>query len=183
MSSMYGYGGFGYETSHVKKDEPPSELCTHAQVGRLAEMKIIVEAAKAVSEDKKNCVINHARRLTEIDYRMSGFTKEFEWYGLTPLSHAAVMGHDAVVQYLLEEGADPTLKGCPSKDNYSDAFEAASIGAQHEGARGERCAALLEAVKPCWKKARYAGPQYGKRQKFTNAPSDREGMLNALGAV
>ncbi|KAL7523751.1 hypothetical protein ACHAXR_000312 [Thalassiosira sp. AJA248-18] len=115
---------------------------------------------------------------------MSGFTKEYEWYDITPLGYAAVQGHCDVVQYLLEEGADPTLQGSPSADQYSDAFKAAIIAAGYnEG--GKRCAALLEAVKPFWKRAKYAAPQYQKkrREKFTNAPTDREGMLNSLRAV
>ena len=182
--ATHGYGGFGYDTSHVPKDEPRSELTKAAMAGEFAEVKSIVEAAKAVSDEEKNSVINHARRWTEVDYKMSGFTKEYEWFDITPLAYAAVAGFDNIVQYLLEEWADPTLSGCPTEDQSSDAFKAASIGAQH-GKGGKRCAALLEAVKPFWKEAKYAGVRYNKksRQKFANAPTDFEGMLDALGAV
>jgi hypothetical protein len=107
---------------------------------------------------------------------MSGFTKEYEWFDINPLAVAASKGHDEIVQYLLEEGADPTLVGCPYDDTYWDAFKAA---------HGTRCIALMEAVKPFWKKASYAGQRYDakSRKKFTDEPTDREGMLNALGTV
>ena len=171
-----GYGGFGYDTSHVKKDETHSELFKYASAGDLSQVKQIIEHAKAVSEVEKNKVLNHARRWTEVDYKMSGFTKEYEWFDITPLAVAASKGHDGIVQYLLEEGADPTLTGCPYDDTYWDAFQAA---------RDTRCSALLEAVRPFWKRASYAGQHYNAnaRKKFTNAPTDCEGMLNALGAV
>ena len=107
---------------------------------------------------------------------MSGFTKEYEWFDITPLAVAASKGRDDIVQYLLEEGADPTLSGCPHDDVYWNAFQAA---------RGERCVALLDAVKPFWKKAVYAGHHYNAnaRKKFDNKPNDFEGMLRALRAV
>jgi hypothetical protein len=165
-----GYGGFGYDTSHVKKDEPRTDLFNYASAGNLSEVKRIVEGAE---KKEKNKVINYARRWTEIDYKMSGFTKEWEWFDITPLAVAAMKGHDEVVHYLLEQGADPTLSGCPSADTILDAFQAA---------RGTSCEPLLDAVKPFWEKANYSGVHYNakSRKKFTNAPTDPNGMLNAL---
>lgn len=68
---MNGYGGFGYGTSHVPKNEPHTELFNAAKNGNLAEVRRIVEAAEAISEEKKNDVLNYARRWTEVDYRVS----------------------------------------------------------------------------------------------------------------
>jgi hypothetical protein len=146
-----GYGGFGYDTSHVKKDEPRSELFNQASAGNLSEVKRIVEGAENVSEEEKSKVINHAFDITL----------------------AALKGHEEVVQYLLEQGADPTLSGCPHADTVLDAFQAA---------RGTRCNALLEAVKPFWERAKYAGVHYDAKslKKFTNSPTDVNGMLRAL---
>ncbi|KAL7523750.1 hypothetical protein ACHAXR_000311 [Thalassiosira sp. AJA248-18] len=61
---MNGYGGFGYDTSHVPKDEPRSALAIAAGSGNLDEVKRVVEAAKAVSDEEKDRIINHARRWT-----------------------------------------------------------------------------------------------------------------------
>ena len=170
----YGYGGFGYDTSHVAKDEPHSELTLAAKSGNFNQVKRIVEA------EDKHSVINHARRWTEVDYRASGFTKEHVWFDITALAYAAKGGYDNIVQYLLEESADPTLSGCWTDDQYADAFQAARMGT---GKGAKRCVALMDAVRPFWTTAKYAGVHYNKksRQKFTNAP--KEGMLDALAAV
>jgi hypothetical protein len=130
-------------------------------------------AENVVSEEEKNKVINHARKWTEVDYKMSGFAKTWEWFDITPLAVAALKGHEEVVQYLLEQGADPTLCGCPRADTVLDAFQAA---------RGTSCNALLDAVKPFWERAKYAGVHYDakSRKKFTNSPTDVNGMLRAL---
>jgi hypothetical protein len=130
-------------------------------------------AENVVSEEEKNKVINHARKWTEVDYKMSGFAKTWEWFDITPLAVAALKGHEEVVQYLLEQGADPTLCGCPRADTVLDAFQAA---------RGTSCNALLDAVKPFWERAKYAGVHYDAKslKKFTNSPTDVNGMLRAL---
>jgi hypothetical protein len=73
----------------------------------------------------KRRVLNASQRWTEVDYKMSGFTKEYEWHGLTPLAAAANCGHAHIVQYLLEQGADPTLAGCLSEDTHYNALRAA----------------------------------------------------------
>ena len=84
-----------------------------------------------------------------------------------------------IVQYLLEEGADPTLSGCWTDDQYADAFQAARMG---RGKGAKRCVALLDSVKPFWVTAKYAGVHYNKKSRqFTNAPKER--MLDALAAV
>ena len=84
----YGHGGFGYDTSHVPRDEAHSSLFTAAMDGDLTK----VQQALVLSENRSLSstingrlkMMNHARRWTEIDYRMSGFTKEYKWFDRTP---------------------------------------------------------------------------------------------------
>jgi hypothetical protein len=128
---MYGYGGFGYDTSHVPPDQQHSELYHASKEGDLKKVKEIVRLCTGKTEEEKRCMINKARRWTEVDYKMSGFTKEYEWYDSTPLAIAANQGHSEVVQYLLEQLADPTLKGCPSDNVYLDALGEAKRGLEH----------------------------------------------------
>ena len=192
---MYGYGGFGYDTSHVPRDEPEPPITKKAAAGDLAGVMAIVDKT---SVDQKAQVINHARRWTEVDYRMSGFTKEYEWFGLTPVAHAASFGHDHIVQYLLEQGADPTLSGCPTDDVHVNAFGATESLVRFEERkskdsktppvsllRAKRCEDLLAAAKPFWKSASYSHSRYGKttRKNFTNEPTDMKGLLDAIGAI
>lgn len=206
---MYGYGGFGYDTSHVRPDEARQELTERAEAGDVDSVRRLVEQAAAVSDEKKNTVLNYARRWTEVDYRASGFTKEYEWFDLTALATAAGRGHHDIVQYLLEQGADPTLKGCPSEDIHENALDAASrllqkskdaesraSKADGKGASAskieegvmlrcsQRCVDLLKAATPFWKNAAYSNSHYSKsREKFTNAPTDLDGLLEAVSAV
>ena len=49
----HGYGGFGYDTSHVKKDESRTELFKHASGGNFSEVKRIVEAARGQIRKRK----------------------------------------------------------------------------------------------------------------------------------
>jgi hypothetical protein len=57
--------GFGYDTSHVAKDEPHSELTLAAKSGNFNQVKRTVEAAKVCnSDEEKN---SHARRWTEVE--------------------------------------------------------------------------------------------------------------------
>jgi len=190
---MHGYGGFGYDTSDVPKDEPKPTITKKADAGDLAGVKSVVEKTPA---NKKAHVINHARRWTEVDYRMSGFTKEYEWFDITPVATAAWRGHDQIVQYLLEQGADPTLVGCPTDDVHRDAFQSAeakikvedrnSKGPKSEALlRAKRCVDLLTAAKPFWNPASYNGSRYGKnaRTDFTNKPTNTKELLDALSSI
>lgn len=201
---MHGYGGFGYDTSHVAPDSSKPTLTLRAEEGDLSNVRRIVEEAAAVSPSTKNATLNSARRWTEVDYRMSGFTKEYEWFDATPLAAAAFRGHHDVVRYLLEEGADPTLKGCPEEDVHFNALEGAILsldkcrrtagqgGGTGAGGkdgvvlRGSQCCVdLLKAAAPFWKDASYSSSRYSKtaRNKFNNAPMDPDGLLAAVGAV
>jgi hypothetical protein len=130
---------------------------------------------------------------------MSGFTKEYEWFDITPVATAASRGHDHIVQYLLEQGADPTLSGCPTDDVHVDAFQAAEAQVRLEERkskdgrsktpvpllRAKRCEDLLAAAKPFWKSVSYSHSRYSKnaRTSFSNEPTDMKGLLDAVGAI
>jgi Ankyrin repeats (3 copies)/Zinc finger C-x8-C-x5-C-x3-H type (and similar) len=130
--NRYGYGGFGYDTSHVPRDEEHSALYIAAKDGDLAKVQqaLLAVVGRHMNEDE-TCptsavnnnmlrvkILNHARRWTEVDCMMSGFTKEYAWFDRTPLMIAIVQGHAAIVKYLLQQGADPTLAACPREDYY-----------------------------------------------------------------
>ena len=73
----------------------------------------------------KRRVMNASKRWTEVDYKASGFSKDYEWHGLTPMAAAASAAKPEVVEYLLKQGADPTLSGCNVEDCHYDALGAA----------------------------------------------------------
>ena len=118
---IHGYGGFGYDTSHVEPSEEHSELYNASSAGDLAKVRELI--SKTETRKAKLELVNHARKWTEVEYRNSGFTKEFEWYDRTPLMAAILRGHEEIVQYLLQEGADPVLKACYGEDAYTFAKE------------------------------------------------------------
>jgi len=120
---MYGYGGFGYDTSHVKPNEKESTFVKAARSGDVRKMRSLLDEVH--DEGQRRALLNQARRWTEVDYKMSGFTKEYEWFDLTPLAHAAKEGHFDAVEFLLREGADPTLSGCLTDDVFYTAAKAA----------------------------------------------------------
>ena len=121
-----GYGGFGYDTSHVEPNEKHSNLYLAAIAGNLREVKRLVEGTD--DDNQKVTLLTKARRWTEVDFKASGFTKEYEWFDATPLIIAAKEGHMDVVQFLLEQGADPTLRGCLDEDEFLTPMKAAQAG-------------------------------------------------------
>ncbi len=50
---MFGYGGFGYDTSHIGPDEPRPELCINASRGDLGGVMDIVDRAGSISDEEK----------------------------------------------------------------------------------------------------------------------------------
>jgi len=189
----HGYGGYGYDTSHVPRDEAKPELVKHVEEGNLQAVRDVVESVATTSHEEKNKLLNYARRWTEVDYRMSGFTKEYEWFDLTPLATAALKGHHNIVQYLLEQGADPTLEGCPSDNVHLDALQAANkkLGSAFDsGNRAtwnipRRCVDLLSVANFFWNKAAYSGSGYSqtKRVIFSNRATNMEHLQQALNEV
>jgi len=189
-----GYGGFGYDTSHVPPDEREPEIVRLAHAGFLTQIKELVDKIKI--EKDRRLLFNASKRWTEVDYKMSGFTKEHEWNALTPLATASRYGHVDIVRYLLEMGiADPTLRGCPSDDVYFDTFTAVEDGLkmvvhspirEHKEKKFKQCKLLLDAIKPFWKQAEYSGPHYSTNRKtkgFPNCPTDMDGMRRALANI
>mmetsp|Transcript_36472 Transcript_36472/g.74405 ORF Transcript_36472/g.74405 Transcript_36472/m.74405 type:complete len:851 (+) Transcript_36472:234-2786(+) len=185
-----GYGGFGYDTSHIGPDEPRSEMCLSAFQGDLSGVMDIVERAAAISEEGRIKVINYARRWTEVDYRASGFTKEWTWWDLTPVAMAAALGHHEVVQYLLEQGADPTLRGSPTENGSVDALGSAKTNLDYETKQGsdvkcnnaQRCVDLISVANLFWEKASYSSPHYSTtiRAVFSNRPTNNQMLQEAL---
>lgn len=161
--------------------------------GNSQAVQALVASAAGVSQAKKNKIINYARRWTEVDYRMSGFTQEYEWFDLTPVATAASKGHHDIVQYLLEQGADPTLEGCPDENIHVSALEAANqelsraIGSGNMANcnRPRRCVDLLEVATLFWNRASYAGSHYNRagRLEFTNSPTNIDDLHRALNEV
>lgn len=100
-------------------EETKPQLTKAVARGDLVAVRKIVDAAAAASHDDKIKVVNHARKWIE---QNDGYKCEenlngtAEWFDATPITVAAMRGHDAIVQYLLEQGADPTLKGLPKDD-------------------------------------------------------------------
>lgn len=168
----YGYGGFGYDTSHVKKDGQHSEFYRACEKGDLDEVKDML--AREADIPTRLSVINGARRWTEIDYRASGFTKEWEWFDRTPLLIAIKKGHVNIVRYLLEEGANPALQACYADDCTTDAKkEAWSSNATSK--ERDQMMAMLDVCFPYHK----SETCHFKERHFV-LPNDMDGMLSKL---
>lgn len=69
--------------------------------------------------------MSSSKQWAEVDYKASGLSKEHEWHGFAPLAPAASAAKPDVVDYLLKQGADPTLSGCNVEDHHYDALGAA----------------------------------------------------------
>lgn len=192
--------------------EAKPEITKAAARGDLASVRRIAESAAATSRDDKIKAVNRARKWREVSpaYRSEDNPAgAVEWHDVTPLTTAAMRGHDQVVEYLLRQGADPTLKGCPRDDielsddgeplvdlpgMHMNAFDAAN-----KLSRKIRCCRrtqdLLSVIKPYWKKSVYSGSSAmrHKRTVFSNLPlgpnsQNREGcqlgwILDALEGI
>ena len=115
---------FGYlgNDGYYPPDKKDSKLVTAASAGHLEIVKQIIEGCQS---DQKAGTLNAARKWTEVQEKMGGYDKSWEWFGDTALIAAARACHVEVVNYLLVEGADPTLSSCPSYDEYETAQKAA----------------------------------------------------------
>ena len=103
--------------------EPRPEISNAICRGDLKSVQRIVNAAAAISIDEKNKTINYARQWGEHNTfyatesnPLEGNPPTTNWFDVTPITLAAMRGHDQIVEYLLRVGADPTLKGCPYED-------------------------------------------------------------------
>lgn len=56
----HGYGGFGYDTSHVKADGEHCALYQASEAGNMTEVQAII--SKETSTEKKLEVVNNSRR-------------------------------------------------------------------------------------------------------------------------
>ncbi|CAD7926294.1 unnamed protein product [Amoebophrya sp. A120] len=104
-----------------------SDIVSAVKKGDIDAVKRLVEETQPGNE--RRTLVNSTRHWTEVDYKIGGYTKEWEWHDMTALSYAAYGGHVDVVRYLLHTGdADPTLSGCPVADEYYDASKAGAAG-------------------------------------------------------
>ena len=177
---LQGYGGFGYDTTHLKKDDKVPKIVKAAGDGDIGAIKNLVKEASKNGDKEVRLLVNMTQRWTEVDYKMSGFTKEYEWHGLTALAEAVCIGHFDIAHYLLTLEADPTLEGCLNDGEYANAFKAVNLCKTVDS---ERIKKLLEAVKPLWKDAEYKSSRYSKdrvAKAFPNQPTDKEGLQKVL---
>jgi len=108
-------GWWSTNLNYYKPDENDSKLVEEARRGNIAGVRAIID--KSSKKDKAG-VVNAARKWTEVVEKMGGYDKTWDWFGDTALTASARAGHIEVVKYLLYEGADPTLEGCPTDDEY-----------------------------------------------------------------
>ncbi|EJK60215.1 hypothetical protein THAOC_19470 [Thalassiosira oceanica] len=97
--------------------EPRSRLAQAVLRHDLDAVKRLVGSAASPAERKR--IINYASRWTEDHkaYQSAENPKEStEWFDVTPLTLAVTRGNHAIVEYLLHNGADPTLKGVSIAD-------------------------------------------------------------------
>ena len=113
--------GFHTRYGYYAPDEKDPPLVTEASTGNIGAVKQIIENCPA---EQKLATVNGSRKWTEVQEK-HGYDKSWEWHGDTALIAAARAGHVEVVKHLLHEGADPTLKSCPTDDEYETAEKAA----------------------------------------------------------
>ena len=182
-------------------NESKPAITKAAARGDLEEVKRIVKAAASISIAEKNKAMNQAPIWTEIlSVEENGIissgddgnniniqtTTSQEWFDVTATTMAAIRGHHHVLQYLLEEGADPTLKGCPKdairndeddpvvayqKELHINAFDVAK-DLYKKILCCRRSHDLLMISKPYWRRCYYSSSNASKckRETFTNMP-------------
>mmetsp|Transcript_628 Transcript_628/g.818 ORF Transcript_628/g.818 Transcript_628/m.818 type:complete len:370 (-) Transcript_628:14-1123(-) len=186
-------------------NESKPAIIKAAARGDLDAVKRIVEAAASISIVEKNKTMNKAPIWTEIfpveknnvirssrdgesdnNIQTTTIAQTQEWYDVTATTVAAIRGHHHVLQYLLEEGADPTLKGCPKdviQDDDDDPFVAdqkelhvnafdVSKDLYKKIRSCRRSHDLLTVCKPYWRRCYYSSSNASKckRETFTNIP-------------
>jgi len=129
-------GGFGYGSAGRRDDSKFRRGGTAGFVGVVDEPKIVAAArgghlqqVQSVFRKMKMAPnrrwLNRSRTWTEAD---GGGKQKRKWHGLTAVTTAAMAGHHDVVEYLLKQGADPTLRGFYHADVHYDALAAAKVG-------------------------------------------------------
>lgn len=98
-----------------------------ARLGDTAEVKSIVEERIGKGFlHYPDFLLNYCAKYHEVDYKMGGYTKEWDWFKYTPVVAAAKNGHIECVRVLLLNGACPVLQCCEIDDVCEDALQAAS---------------------------------------------------------
>ena len=79
-----------------------------ARRGDTAEVKSIVEERIGKGFlHYPDFLLNYCAKYHEVDYKMGGYTKEWDWFKYTPVVAAAKNGHIECVRVLLLNGACP----------------------------------------------------------------------------
>jgi hypothetical protein len=154
------------------------------------ELLPVVESSTSVIEESSisNVVTDNNVKVNENNNNNTGDNKTSQhWFDVTAITMAATRGHHQVLQYLLEEGADPTLKGCPKdaiQNNDDDDLIVADQKELHmnvfdvakELYKKIRCCRrshdLIMICKPYWRRCYYSSSNASrcKRETFTNVP-------------
>mmetsp|Transcript_16346 Transcript_16346/g.36088 ORF Transcript_16346/g.36088 Transcript_16346/m.36088 type:complete len:294 (+) Transcript_16346:120-1001(+) len=181
--------------------EPRSRLAQAVLRHDLDAVKRLVGSAASPAERKR--IINYASRWTEDHkaYQSAENPKEStEWFDVTPLTLAVTRGNHAIVEYLLHNGADPTLKGVSIADVEVPNDEGVAIyllphlhvnafgAANHLSNKVRTCRRtkdLVRVSKPFWRKAAYSESSAFRhnRDEFTNVPVNSQWLRDALLAV
>lgn len=200
-NSVYGHYD-GDQSQDVPRSEPTPDMVKMAETDDLEGIISMVEAAAQISHDNKLGVMNcAAKKVTTEVWREE--LKVFQCFGATPLIAAASKGHHDIVEYLLRNGADPTLKGCVGEHKHIHAIDAANqvLGNTFNGrgskkelmqkcCKPRRCVDMLTLTKYFWEDTSDSQGSYSscgyheaKRLSFNNAPTNMSGFIDALGTV
>ena len=183
--------------------EPDEEESSFVKAAHKGDVKKLRQLLSQRKKGARPAFLNQARCWTELETFVSvvvGFPEYNKWFDLTALATAAKEMHPDAVYFLLRQGADPTLKGCPSEDEILDPLDAAKDGYEHalrmihldlgdvfsfhvKDAKvladmafetledARKCRAMIAACLPFWKPAPYADAEFCESRAESGFPN------------